>query len=105
MEKRAHQYKLTLEYLQTSKGEAVIQSPIVIEFVNHDDIFSIVNKLQQKDIFKNKNDNTEFAIGLKLFSEVMIRNKTHPLFEQLAPAFGEFMKKLKAMPKAGEVLE
>jgi hypothetical protein len=104
MEKRAHRYRVTLEYLQTAKGESVDKKPIQVEFTNHDDIFSIVERLQQKDPFKNKNEDTEFAIGLKMFSEVMIRNRKHPLFEELAPAFSEFMKKLKALPDDGEIL-
>jgi len=34
---------------------------------------------------------------LKLFSEVMIKNRNHPLFEELLPAFKTFMEKLKAL--------
>jgi hypothetical protein len=34
-------------------------------------------------------------LGLKLFSEVIIRNRHNPLFEDFAPSFKEFMKKLK----------
>jgi len=96
MEKRAHKYQLTLSYLETAKGEAVDKQPITLEFTNHDDIFSIVERLQSRDPFNNKNEAAEFAIGLKLFSEVMLKNRKHPLFEELAPAFSEFMKKLKA---------
>jgi hypothetical protein len=28
----------------------------------------------------------------------MLKNRKDPLFEELAPAFSEFMKKLKALP-------
>lgn len=44
----------------------------------------------------DKNTSTAFAIGLKLFSEVMLENKDHPLFEDFKPAFVQFMKKLKS---------
>lgn len=39
-------------------------------------------------------------LGLKLFSEVMLKNRKDPLFEEITPAFGAFMKKLKAIPKS-----
>lgn len=97
MEKRAHKYKLTLEHLATAKGETSTHQPLQLEFDNHDDIFSIIERMQARNLFNNENQSTEFAIGLKMFSEVMLKNRKHPLFEELAPAFSEFMKKLKAM--------
>lgn len=100
MEKRAHQYKLTLEYLKDSKGESISVAPIELTFNNHDDIFSIIERQKNKNLFGDKQQATEFAIGLKLFSEVMLKNRKDPLFKELAPAFGIFMKKLKAIPTA-----
>ena len=100
MEKRAHQYKLTLKYLKDSKGESISAAPIELTFNNHDDIFSIIERQKNKNLFGDKQQATEFAIGLKLFSEVMLKNRKDPLFEELAPAFGAFMKKLKAIPAA-----
>ncbi|MFT3823786.1 MAG: DUF3861 domain-containing protein [Chitinophagaceae bacterium] len=99
MEKRAHQYKLTLEYLEDNKGEAVNTEPVTLLFDNHDDIFSIIKRQEERDLFGDKNQAVEFAIGLKLFSEVMLKNRNNPLFEELAPAFGAFMKKLKGIPR------
>jgi len=98
MEKRAHQYKLTLEYLKDTKGEAVSEAPIELLFENHDNIFAIIERQKDKNLFGNKQQATEFAIGLKLFSEVMLKNRKDPLFEELGPAFGAFMKKLKSIP-------
>jgi len=95
MEKKAHQYKLTLEYLQNNKGDKIETSPLELVFENHDDIFAIVERLKQKNHFDDINQSQEFAIGLKLFSEVMLKNRNHPLFEELGPAFGLFMKRLK----------
>lgn len=99
MEKRAHQYKLTLEYVKDAKGEAVSEPPIEFLFENHDNIFSIIEKQKDKNLFGNKQQATEFAIGLKLFSEVMLKNRKDPLFEELGPAFGIFIKKLKGIPQ------
>ena len=62
---------------------------------NHDNIFSLIEMTKDSDRFENKTDNTEFILGLKLFSEVVIRNRNNPLFEDFVPSFKEFMKKLK----------
>lgn len=95
MKKKAHQYKLTLAHLKSIKGEEMNTPPLEIEFENHDDIFSIIEKTQEKNFFGDLDQSTEFAIGLKLFSEVMLRNRNNPLFEELGPAFALFMKRIK----------
>lgn len=95
MEKKGHKYKLTLEYLKNSKDEPVDVAPISLEFENHDDIFAIINMQKEKNLFGDNQQAIEFSIGLKLFSEVMLKNRENPLFEDLTPAFRAFMKKLK----------
>ena len=96
MTKRAHQYRLTLTHVAGAKPEDVVHDPMTIAFDNHDDIFAIVEKLQQRDPFHNQDQAAEFAIGLKLMGEVMLKNRQHPLFEEFGAAFGAFMKKLKS---------
>lgn len=98
MEKRANKYRLTLELISTAKGETGGQEPLQLEFDNHDEIFSIIKRIQDKNIFQSKEQAAEFAIGLKMFSEVMLKNKNLSLFEEFRPAFGDFMKKLKTIP-------
>lgn len=98
MEKRANKYRLTLELVETAKGETGLHEPLQLEFDNHDEIFSIIKRIQSKNIFQSKAQAAEFAIGLKLFSEVMLKNRNLPLFEAFRPAFGNFMKKLKEIP-------
>jgi hypothetical protein len=95
MEKKAHQYKLTLEYLKNAMGEEMNTPPLEMFFSNHDDIFAIIERQRERDFFGDVNQSTEFAIGLKLFSEVMLKNRKNPLFEELEPAFALFMKRLK----------
>ena len=108
MSKRAYQYRLRLEQVAGIGPDSPRHEPLELEFTNHDDIFSIVERLQQRQLFEEPGQATEFAIGLKMFSEVMLKNRQHPLFEELAPAFRAFMQKLKsgggapAEPAAGE---
>lgn len=98
MEKRTNKYKLKLELLATSKVDDTIYTPIELEFDNHDNIFTIVERMKNRDVFKTKDQAAEFAIGLKMFSEVMLKNRENELFNEFRPAFSEFMKKLKSTP-------
>ncbi|MBD0368446.1 MAG: DUF3861 domain-containing protein [Flavisolibacter sp.] len=91
-------HRITLELLATAKGETGNREPLQLEFDNHDEIFFIIERIQNKNLFQNKQQAAEFAIGLKMFSEVMLKNRGLPLFEEFAPAFRNFMKKLKETP-------
>jgi len=94
--KKSNKYKLKLELLELLRPDDKTYEPIEIEFGNHDNIFTIIERMKQRDRFKTEQDSVEFAIGLKLFSEVMLRNKDNPLFEEFRPAFGGLMKKIKS---------
>ena len=96
MIKKANTYKLRLELLELLRPDDKIYSPIELEFGNHDNIFNIIERMKKRNRFKTEQDSVEFAIGLKLFSEVMLKNKDNSLFEDFRPAFGELMKKIKS---------
>jgi hypothetical protein len=106
MAKRAHHYRLRLEHLAPASPDQPIQAPRELEFDNHDDIFSIISRMEGRSLFAEPGQAAEFAIGLKLFSEVMLKNRELPLFAEFRPAFSEFMKRLKggAPPKEGQPL-
>ncbi|MBC6111086.1 DUF3861 domain-containing protein [Pedobacter fastidiosus] len=96
MAKRTNKYKLTLEELALAKEDDVTGKTLTIEFDNHDNIFNIITAIKSKNIFEDENQSTEFAIGLKMFTEVILKNRDNELFQELQPAIGEFMKKLKS---------
>lgn len=100
MEKKHNKYRITLEHLRSPK-DLGLNETIDFEFENHDEIFSIIERIRDNNPFDNENQAVEFAVGLKLFSEVMLKNRDNELFEELMPAFGSFMKKLKASVKEG----
>src|SRR3954468_632683 len=97
MEKRANKYHLTLQLVELANGETVPDKQMELTFTNHDELFDIIERIQNKNLFEEKQQATEFALGLKLFSEVMIKNRKHPLFEELNTVFPAFMKKLKSL--------
>ena len=96
MEKKTNQYRITLEQISSAKASTSAPEPIALTFGNHDDVFAIIDQLQRKNPFNNPEETAQFAIGLKLFSEIMIKHRTNPLFGELMPAFRPFMQKLKA---------
>lgn len=95
---KKHRYRVTLEHLSAPKAKTSGDSPLEIEVRNHDDIFRIVELMRNRDDL-DENDATALAIGLKLFSEVMLDNKDNPLFSSFLKDFGKFMKALKASDK------
>ncbi|WP_264537333.1 DUF3861 domain-containing protein [Flavobacterium sp. N1736] len=97
MEKRSNKYYLTLSLKQYSNGETHPAKELGIEFDNHDEIFNIIEKIKDKNIFENESEATQFALGLKLFSEIKLKHRNNPLFEELNDVFPVFMKKLKSL--------
>lgn len=95
--KKHNRYKLSLEAFAENTDELAPSNKIEIDFENHDDVFKVIELVKGKKIFTKDSEATEFAIGLKLFSEVVLRNRELSLFDDLKPAIGEFMKKLKAI--------
>ena len=97
MEKKTNKYHLTLTLKQYASGETEPPKQMEIDFDNHDEIFRIIEHLQDKNPFDDAAQAAQFALGLKLFSEVKLKNRTHPLFEELNEVFPAFMKKLKSL--------
>ena len=89
-----HLYKVTLEQVEDLKGNPVESNPLTFETKNHEDIFKIVEKLKAKVDFL-ENDAVAFAVGVKLFSGVMVKNKEHKMFKRFLPDFANFMQELK----------
>lgn len=94
-EKRAHVYKVTFDHITDIKGEPVEGQSLEFLFKNHDDVFTIMERLKERGLFDSEADIKQFVLGLKFFGDVMMRNKQMELFCDMQPAFIEFMKKLK----------
>ena len=91
-----HRFRITVEALSDRQGEPVEKTPLSFEVENHDDILGIVERIKaREDLNFGENNSAAFAVGLKLFSEVMIENRKHPVFAPLREAFKGFMVGLK----------
>jgi hypothetical protein len=82
MEKRSNKYYLTLSLKEYANGATEPAKELGIQFDNHDE---------------DSNEATQFALGLKLFSEIKLKHRKNPLFEELNEVFPVFMKKLKSL--------
>jgi len=97
---KQHQYEVTVKHLADAQGNPSIYSEALqFQVGNHDDIFKILEKLQASQ-FLDEESTMAFTVGLKLFSEVMLKNKELPLFKEFMPQFAQFMKSLKQTLKA-----
>ena len=87
-------YKFTVECVEDTNGNAVDSRPLTFETRNHEDIFKIIDILQSK-VDLDQEDTTAFAVGIKLFSSVMMKHRDNELFWNFKPHFIDFMKELK----------
>ncbi|SCK25516.1 DUF3861 domain-containing protein [Vogesella sp. LIG4] len=97
---KQHHYRITVEHLaQPDGGASPHAAPLVFEAGNHDDIIDIAQRLAGRSDLAAINTDA-LAVGLKLFGEVMLEHRDHPLFSSLRPHFAQFMKTLKQGPAA-----
>jgi len=90
----AHNYRITLEYLGGKHADSSKHAPLQFEVGNHDDLFDIIARGQGAGL-TDAHEAAALALGLKLFSEVMLKHRKDPLFATLLPAFGEFVDNFK----------
>ena len=99
---KQHQYYVTLQHLADAQGNpSRYTEKIEFNTGNHDDLFIVLDRLQKAELFDEETTKS-FAVGLKLFGEVMLENKNHPLFKDFKPQFLEFMKNMKQQIKKEE---
>lgn len=99
---KQHRYRVTVEHLALPDGSLPEPSrSLSFETGNHDDILAIVARMSQRGDLP-QDDAMALAVGLKLFSEVMLQHRGHPLFADFAPHFKAFMQQLKQGPSAQE---
>lgn len=93
--KKQHHFRITVEALGQVPGLSDPSHPrLQFDTANHDDILAVIERLRQRSDF-DADTTAALGLGLKLFGEVMLHNRQHPLFAELMPHFGDFMKRLK----------
>ena len=93
---KGHLYKFTIEHLEDNKGNPLDVTPVSFKTKNHDDIFKII-ELMKNNVDLDDSDATALAVGIKLFGEVLLKNRSNALFKEFMPEVSKFMKQLKAL--------
>ncbi|MDR0184734.1 DUF3861 domain-containing protein [Lysobacter arvi] len=97
---REHRYRITVEHLAAPREDQPLRGTLTFEDGNHDDLFRIVELQRASGRFGSEDEAAAFAIGLKLLSEAVLRNRDDPLLQQLKAPLGDFIKRLKAQGAA-----
>lgn len=90
----SHAYRITVQTLTTAPPNGAAHG-LTFDTTNHDEIIQLVERVKSRGILPDE-EVAAFTIGLKLFGEVMLRHRHEPLFADLYPHFGTFMKRLKS---------
>jgi hypothetical protein len=85
-----HKFRITVESVADGDQKPV-NAPLVFTAENHDDIIALAERAGAND-----DSARAFLVGLKLFGEAMLQDRSNPLYAEFLPVFGAFMKKLKA---------
>jgi hypothetical protein len=94
----AHDYRITLEYIGGKIAGPEAPAPLSFTTSNHDNLFEIIGKVRASGKF-DPDTAASLALGMKLFSEVMLAHRKDPLFEPIAGAYREFIGQFKAHMK------
>ena len=86
-----YHYRVTVELLGTQPSE---NRSMQFEADNHDDLLQITEVIRSKEIV-DASQSAGLAIGLKLFAEVVLDNRRHPLFEPMLEPLKSFTLQLK----------
>ncbi|HEX6958027.1 MAG TPA: DUF3861 domain-containing protein [Ferrovibrio sp.] len=96
---QGHRYRVTVEHLAAPRNDQPVQPPLSFEVINHDEIIGIVERARAGGEFEEE-EAAAMAVGLKLFTEVMLKRRSDPLFAEFEPAMRSFIGKLKARTRA-----
>ena len=88
-----HAYRITVQP-EEDEGSVQADRTLTFDVTTHDDLLMLVARIQELNVLPPE-EVAEFTFGLKLFAGIMVRHRREPLFKDLWPHFGEFMKRLK----------
>jgi hypothetical protein len=90
----AHRYLFRVEALTCDEAPGK-ENVLSFEVASHDDVLAIVRRVNAANAFE-RNEAIALAVGLKLFTGVMLRHRHDPLFADIQPAMRVFIGNLKA---------
>lgn len=97
MATRGYSYNITVTPVSAPDGTAIAREPLQFSHTNHDEIIGIAQRIEARSGL-SADDARATAIGLKLLSEVMLKQKNNPLFDPLRGGIRDFIGNLKSLP-------
>lgn len=91
-----HRFRVTLQPVDDT-DTSLDAPPLTFTVTNHDDILAFADRIADKQVLPDDSA-APFAVGLKLFTEVLLQNRKNPLFSELQPHIAAFMRRLKSLP-------
>lgn len=88
-----HRYRIRLDAIADEGFRD--EDSLSFEVANHDDVLAIVRRVNAASVF-DRSEATALAVGLKLFTGVMLRHRHDPLFAGVQPVMRAFIGNLKA---------
>ncbi|CDY75627.1 hypothetical protein BGLT_04526 [Caballeronia glathei] len=92
---KGHHYRITVEHTANPKGTDELHAPLTFEAINHDEVLAIVDRARANSGFP-PDEAAQFAMGLKLLGEVMLKHRDDPLFADLREPYRAFIGRVKA---------
>jgi hypothetical protein len=102
---RGHSYRITVAPLTDATGEGLhVAEPLTFTHINHDDVIVVVERVR-KSSGLDPDAAAATAVGLKLLSEAMLKEKGNSLFDPLRSGVREFIQNLKSLAANGDQIE
>ena len=85
---KQHTYEVTLKHIADAQGNpSTYADTLSFNTYNHDDIFNVLQVIQNSQMLDDEAAKS-FAVGLKLFSEVMLEQKAFRFIKILCHILG-----------------
>lgn len=99
--KNGYSFRISVTRLSdNTEGDPVAEdASLTFDASSHDDILMIAERVRGGTRLSEADANA-LAIGLKLFSGVMLKHRSDPAFKAVEPAMRDFIKSLKAQVSA-----
>ena len=89
----AHPYRISVAKLENDTEQHLM----TFDVENHDEIEKVLAHLQKK-LPVSSAEQQAFAVGLKLFSEVILQHRHEAPFDELFGSIGSLMRTIKQLP-------
>ena len=96
----AHKHHLNLTRIEDERNTTFAEPICEFDFENHDDLTEIIRNATERRVVPAP-EILEFCVGLKLLSEVVLKHRREPTFEEFFQHLKSFIGRVKAIDVVG----